>query len=89
MDDQGDEVIMITRRQWTQVQAWYVATNTRMKWLAEQMASMQAGLLHPHNLEARVAFSRSRYHQLLEVLGYAVPLGWQEQEQEDDQDETD
>jgi hypothetical protein len=70
MEKDENEIILITRFEWNQVQAKFTACNTRFKWLAEQMASMQAALLYPGNLEARVTYSRTKYRELLELLGY-------------------
>lgn len=70
--EEEDEIILITRFEWEQVQARYTATNTRFKWLVKQIASMHASHMHPANIEARVACSRTKYRELLELLGYPI-----------------
>jgi multidrug resistance efflux pump len=88
MKEDENEIILITRFEWNQVQAKFTACNTRLRWLAEQMASMQAALLYPGNLEARVAYSRTKYRELLELLGYSSTEELEDADGEDDQQEA-
>ena len=65
-----NEIILLTRAEWQQAQAMIRALNTTQRMQAEQVASLYASLLYPGNLEARVTASRTKYRELLELLGY-------------------
>lgn len=65
-----DKFILLKEENWRSLKARVKALETTQQVLLEQIASMHASLLHPHNLEARVTASRAKYRELLELLGY-------------------
>ena len=70
--NEEDRIIYLKEKSWRDLKARVKALETTQRILLEQIASMHAAILYPTNLEARVAASRLKYQELLQVLGYPV-----------------
>lgn len=72
MPGDEDRIILLKEKSWRDLKARVKALETTQRMLLEQIASMQAAILYPTDLEARVVASRLKYRELLQVLGYPV-----------------
>lgn len=70
--DDEDRIILLKEKSWRELKARVQALETTQQMLLEQIASMHAALLHPTDLEARVAAFRLKYRELCRLLGCSV-----------------
>jgi hypothetical protein len=69
MSGNEDRIILLSEFDWRELQARVKALETTQCMLLEQIASMHATVLHPTNLQARVATSQLKYRELLQLMG--------------------